>query len=163
MSQLAQRLGFDLANSLPGNCERLPDLFQRVLAAVFQPEAHLDDFLFAWRQRAQDLSSLVLQVHVDHRLCGRNHAAVFDEVAQMRIFLFANRRFEPAPPVVRLGAQFAVSEIAAELRHAGYSEKEGDSPLGSYRPHGGSIEVLPGPESYHSPEPATITVVGERK
>src|ERR1017187_4308400 len=63
-----------------------------------------------------------------------------------------------APPVVRIGSKLTVSEIAAELRHAGYSEKEGDSPLGSYRPHGGSIEVLPGPESYHSPEPATITV-----
>ena len=37
--------------------------------------------------------------------------------------------------------------------------KEGESPLGSYRLHSGSIEVLPGPESYHSPEPATITVV----
>src|SRR5258708_21861027 len=27
-----------------------------------------------------------------------------------------------------------------------------------FRSHGGSIEVLPGPESYHSPEPATIKV-----
>jgi len=44
------------------------------------------------------------------------------------------------------------------LRHAGYSEKENESPLGSYRLHGGSIEIMPGPESYHSPEPATITV-----
>jgi penicillin-binding protein 1B len=65
-----------------------------------------------------------------------------------------------APPVVKVGSKSTVSEIAAELRHAGYSEKEGESPLGSYRLHGGSIEVLPGPESYHSPEPATITVVG---
>jgi penicillin-binding protein 1B len=63
-----------------------------------------------------------------------------------------------APPVVRVGSKLTVSSIAAELRHAGYSEKEGESPLGSYRLHGGSIEVLPGPESYHSPEPATITV-----
>src|ERR1019366_9417630 len=52
-----------------------------------------------------------------------------------------------APQVVRVGSKLTVSEIAAELRHAGYSEKEGDSPPGSYRPHGGSIEVLPGPES----------------
>ena len=63
-----------------------------------------------------------------------------------------------AAPVVKVGANLTVSEIAAELRHAGYSEKEDESPLGSYRVHGGSIEVLPGPESYHSPEPATITV-----
>src|ERR1700674_2844084 len=64
-----------------------------------------------------------------------------------------------APEVVKIGSKLTVSEVAAELRHAGYSEKEGESPLGSYRLHGGSIEILPGPESYHSPEPATISVV----
>src|SRR6266852_1990249 len=63
-----------------------------------------------------------------------------------------------SPQVVRVGSKLTVPEIAAELRHAGYSEKEGESPLGSYRLHGGSIEILPGPESYHSPEPATINV-----
>jgi penicillin-binding protein 1B len=66
-----------------------------------------------------------------------------------------------APQVVRVGEKQTVSEIAAELRHAGYAEKEGESPLGSYRLlHGGAIEVSPGPQSYHSPEPATITVSG---
>jgi penicillin-binding protein 1B len=63
-----------------------------------------------------------------------------------------------APQLVKVGSKLTTSEIAAALRHAGYSEKAGDSPLGSYRVHGGSIEVSPGPESYHSPEPATITV-----
>ncbi len=63
-----------------------------------------------------------------------------------------------APELIKVGSKVSTSEIAAELRHAGYSEKEGESPLGSYRLHGNSIEVLPGPESYHSPEPATITV-----
>jgi penicillin-binding protein 1B len=63
-----------------------------------------------------------------------------------------------APPVVRVGTKLTVAEIAAELRHAGYSEKEGESPLGSYRLHPSAIEVLPGAQSYHSPEPATITV-----
>jgi penicillin-binding protein 1B len=65
-----------------------------------------------------------------------------------------------APQVVRVGSKVGVSGIAAELRHAGYTEKEGESPLGSYRVHGGSIEIMPGPESYHSPEAATITVAG---
>ena len=63
-----------------------------------------------------------------------------------------------SPVVVRVGSAYTVSEIAAELRRAGYSDKEGQSPLGSYKAHGGKIEVMPGPESYHSPEPATITV-----
>ncbi len=67
-----------------------------------------------------------------------------------------------APPVVKVGSKLTLSEIAAELRHAGYSEKAGENPLGSYHVHGGSIEVLPGPESYHSPEAATITVCRRR-
>src|SRR3982075_3111139 len=63
-----------------------------------------------------------------------------------------------SPQVVKIGSKLSISEMAADLRHAGYSEREGESQLGSYRAHGGSIEVLPGPESYHSPEPATISV-----
>ena len=63
-----------------------------------------------------------------------------------------------AAPVVKVGSKMTVPAIAAELRHAGYAEKEGQSPLGSYRLHGNSIEVVPGAESYHSPEPASITV-----
>ncbi|MGA9502820.1 MAG: PBP1A family penicillin-binding protein [Terriglobales bacterium] len=65
-----------------------------------------------------------------------------------------------APPVVRVGAKMSISEIAAELRRAGYSENDGESPLGSYRLRAASIEVQPGPQSYHSPEPATINVSG---
>src|SRR5271169_4383840 len=63
-----------------------------------------------------------------------------------------------SPVVVRVGSKYSIPEIATELRRAGYSDKEGVSSLGSYRTHGGTIEVMPGPESYHSPEPATITV-----
>src|SRR6266849_8892193 len=41
--QLAERLGFDLADTLAGEGERLAHFLERVLAAVVQPEAHLDD------------------------------------------------------------------------------------------------------------------------
>src|SRR5258708_23565740 len=94
MPQFAQRLGFDLADAFAGYGEGLADFFESVLAAVFEAEAHLDYFFFARGQRAQDLSSLVLEVHVDHGFGGRDHGAVFDEVAEMRIFLFADWRFE---------------------------------------------------------------------
>ena len=66
MPQLAQRLGFDLADAFAGYREALADLFQGVLAAVLQAEAHLDDFFFARGEGAQHLSGLVLEVHVDH-------------------------------------------------------------------------------------------------
>jgi penicillin-binding protein 1B len=60
------------------------------------------------------------------------------------------------PPVVHLGEPIDEQEIAAELRRAGYSEKQGQSRLGSYRTLSNGIEIAPGPASYHSPEPATI-------
>src|ERR1700686_2025413 len=89
-----------------------------------------------------------LFVKIDRIIEQRFRSAVFASSAK----IFAS------PQVVKVGSKLTISEIAAELRHAGYSEKEGESPLGSYRLHGGSIEVLPGAESYHSPEPATISV-----
>ncbi|MFY9674371.1 MAG: PBP1A family penicillin-binding protein [Terriglobales bacterium] len=85
----------------------------------------------------------------------------YDRIIEQRFRgpVFAtSARIYASPVVVRVGSKYSVSEIAAELRRAGYSEKDNESPLGTYHAHGGKIEVLPGPESYHSPEPATITV-----
>ena len=53
VAQLAQRLDFDLADALAGDGERLADFLERVLAAVLQPEAHLDDLFLARGQRLQ--------------------------------------------------------------------------------------------------------------
>src|ERR1017187_6823024 len=75
MTQLAQRLCLDLPDTFSSDSKRLADLFAR-------------------RERAQDLSRLVLEVDIDHRIRRGDNAAILDEVAQMRIFLFANRRFE---------------------------------------------------------------------
>src|SRR5271165_2200369 len=47
MTQFAQGLGFDLADAFARYRERLAYFFERVLAAVFQAEAHLDDFFLA--------------------------------------------------------------------------------------------------------------------
>jgi penicillin-binding protein 1B len=85
----------------------------------------------------------------------------YDRIIEQRFRdpVFTNSaKIYAGPRMVRVGSAFTVREIAAELRHAGYGEKDGESLLGSYHVRSGSIEVLPGPESYHSPEPATITV-----
>jgi penicillin-binding protein 1B len=85
----------------------------------------------------------------------------YDRIIEQRFRgpVFAtSARIYASPVVVRVGSNYTISEIAAELRRAGYSDKDNESPLGTYRAHGGKIEVMPGPESYHSPEPATITV-----
>jgi penicillin-binding protein 1B len=61
------------------------------------------------------------------------------------------------PRTVKLGEKVGAREIATELQRAGYSE-DGNSQLGSYRLVKGGIEVKPGAQSYHSPEPATIRI-----
>src|SRR6266851_3006338 len=60
--QLAERLGFDLADALAGEGERLSHFFERVLPAVFQPEAHLDDLFLARGERLQYCRGLLLKV-----------------------------------------------------------------------------------------------------
>ena len=73
--------------------------------------------------------------------------------------VFANAaKIYAAPPVISVGEKAELKEIAADLRNAGYSEKTGESSMGGYRLTTSSIEIQPGPSSYHSPEPATIRV-----
>jgi penicillin-binding protein 1B len=61
------------------------------------------------------------------------------------------------PRSVKAGETVSTREIAGQLQSAGYSDNS-SSPLGSYRLLNGGIEIKPGPQSYHSPEPATIHV-----
>ncbi len=61
------------------------------------------------------------------------------------------------PQAVRVGEKVAIHDIAAELRRAGYTEG-GNNRLGTFKLASASIEVHPGPESYHSPEGAVIHV-----
>jgi penicillin-binding protein 1B len=73
--------------------------------------------------------------------------------------VFSNSaRIYATPKVVRPGQAFPARSIAAELKHAGYSEKSDQSPMGSYRLLTNGIEITPGPESYHSPDPARIVM-----
>jgi penicillin-binding protein 1B len=62
------------------------------------------------------------------------------------------------PRTVRDGEKIEASAIAADLRRAGYADKPGQSELGSFRLMNDGIEITPGPESYHSPEPARIII-----
>src|SRR5260370_37695887 len=75
--------------------------------------------------------------------------------------VFANAaKIYATPPTVSVGEKTELKAIAAELRHAGYSDKSGESKMGSYHITGNTIEGQPGPGSYHNPEPAVIRVNG---
>ena len=60
------------------------------------------------------------------------------------------------PETVKIGEKFDAKQIAALLRHAGYSNNDGESQLGTYHLQKDAIEITPGPQSYHSPDSATI-------
>src|SRR6185437_11802960 len=94
MPQFPQRLGLDLPNPLTSDLEALSHFFQRVFRTIFQPKTHLDHPFFTRRKRAQNLRGVLLQIHTDHRIRRRNRAAIFDEVAEVRILFLADRRFQ---------------------------------------------------------------------
>ncbi len=85
----------------------------------------------------------------------------YDRIIQQRfrspVFSNAAKIFA-LPRTVRTGEKIEVRDIAAELRRAGYLDKDGESALGNFRVLNDGIEITPGPESYHSPEPARIIV-----
>jgi len=87
----------------------------------------------------------------------------YDQIIEKRFqspVFSSSAKIYAIPRVVRVGEKITPKEIAAQLQRAGYSEKDGQSLLGSYRVGDREIEVKPGPESYHSPEEATIKIQG---
>jgi penicillin-binding protein 1B len=87
----------------------------------------------------------------------------YDQIIEKRFqspVFSSSAKIYAIPRVVRVGEKITAKEIAAQLQRAGYSEKDGQSLLGSYRVGDREIEVKPGPESYHSPEEAVIKIQG---
>jgi penicillin-binding protein 1B len=85
----------------------------------------------------------------------------YDRIIEKRFQgpVFANAaKIYAAPQAISVGEKADLKEIAAFLRHAGYSEKSGEASMGSYHLAGSTIEIQPGPGSYHSPTPATLRV-----
>jgi len=85
----------------------------------------------------------------------------YDRVIEKRFRspVFANSaKIYALPKTVRDGEKIAIREFATDLERAGYSDKDGQSKLGSFRLVRDGIEITPGPESYHSPEPARISI-----
>ena len=85
----------------------------------------------------------------------------YDRIIEKRFRtpIFANSaKIYALPKTVRDGEAIQPKEIGADLRRAGYTDKEGESSLGSFHLLKDGIEITPGPESYHSPEPARISI-----
>ena len=66
-----------------------------------------------------------------------------------------------SPGSVAVGDKSSPSELAATLRHAGYSENRNNA-VGSYSVQADSIDIFPGADSYFAQEPATVKFRGPR-
>jgi penicillin-binding protein 1B len=91
----------------------------------------------------------------------------YQEIVNMRMRgpIFANTSLiYAAPQAVRTGEQIGPKEIVSALRRAGYVEAHETvkSKIGSYRLQENSLTVLPGPESFYSPDSARISFVHGR-
>jgi penicillin-binding protein 1B len=85
----------------------------------------------------------------------------YDQIIEKRFRspVFANSaKIYALPRTVRDGEKIEAKEIAAELRRSGYANEDGESKMGTFRLEKGGIDITPGEESYHSPEPAQISV-----
>src|SRR5579863_7930251 len=93
-TELAQRLGFNLPDTLARDVELLADFLERVLALAADAEAQADHLLLLGRKRLEDVGGLVADVGVDHRVHRRPYPAVLDQIAQRRFAVAADRSFK---------------------------------------------------------------------
>ncbi len=80
----------------------------------------------------------------------------YDRIIEKRFRtpVFANSaKIYALPRVVRDGEKIDARQIAAELRRAGYADKDGDSNLGTFRLVKGGIEITPGRSRITRPSP----------
>src|SRR5690242_18343184 len=93
-AELAQGLGFDLADALAGNVEFLTDFFEGVLALAADTEAEADNLLFLGREGLQDIGGFVADVGIDDGVHRRADPAVFDEIAESGFAIAADGSFQ---------------------------------------------------------------------
>src|SRR4029079_4733619 len=94
MTQLAQRLGLDLADPLASDVELLADLFEGPGTPVLEAEPELQHASLATGQRVEHRLDLLLQELVRRGLGRRKCPAILDEVTEVRILFLADRRLE---------------------------------------------------------------------
>ena len=85
----------------------------------------------------------------------------YDRIIEKRFRtpVFANSaKIYALPRTISDGEKVTAKEIAADLRSAGYTDQDGESKFGTFHVVKGGIEITPGDESYHSPEPARIDI-----
>ena len=91
MAQLPQRFRLDLADPLAGDIELPSYLFERARSAVVQAKAQTQYLLLPLGQRIEHFHELFMQQCIGCRIDRNLHMIVLNEIAQMTVFLLADR------------------------------------------------------------------------
>lgn len=78
---------------------------------------------------------------------------------RMRGQIFNNSaKIYARPQVLKVGEKYSSDELIGDLKRSGYTVQghKPESQLGTYRQSGNTVEIRPGPESYHSTDGATV-------
>src|SRR5947207_1341314 len=94
VAQLAKCDRLDLADALAGDAELDADLFERAVAAIFQPIAQLNDLALALGQLLQYLFDLLAQHRGSGGIGRRRDSVVLDEIAHATLALLAHRHLQ---------------------------------------------------------------------
>src|SRR5207237_10466198 len=90
VTQLAQGLGLDLANTFTGDVKLFANLFQGAAAAIIKAETQLEHFTLAIGQALENILHLLFEQLVTGCVGRRQRSVVFDKVTQVAIVLFTN-------------------------------------------------------------------------
>jgi hypothetical protein len=94
VAQLGESLGFDLADALASDPERLADLFERFRLAAVETEPHPHDLLLALAQLTQHLLDSLVQHRLSRGVGRAVDRVVLDEVGEVGLVLLPHRRVE---------------------------------------------------------------------
>src|SRR5690606_41320320 len=94
MFELTQRLCFNLTDTFTGNRKLLTNLFKSMISIHADTKAHTQYAFFTWRKRGENTGGCITKICLNSRINRQQRILIFDEIAQMGIFLVAHRGFE---------------------------------------------------------------------
>ena len=94
MTELAQSLRLNLADSLPRYIEFLPDLLKRSRSSVFKTEAQLENVFLSRRQRVKHLAELLAEQRIRCGVCRSRRILILYKIAYVAVLFLADGCFK---------------------------------------------------------------------